>query len=137
MTKRLVILFDGHCVLCTAAVDRLKSLHSTAVIEALPLQDEKASPLLPEGYSEEQLYREIHVIDTNNGRIFRGSDAIIYVMTMMPSLRWLAFMYRIPGMKPLASLLYRLAARHRYRLFGRTDRCASGQCQLPHKVSKK
>ena len=133
MSKHLIMLYDMHCVLCTNAVARLKKLHSTADIEYLPLQDEKAKSFLPENYSIEQLYGEIHVIDKISEQIWRGAEAIVYIMTTVPSLRMIAILYHIPGMKPVAAFIYRWIAKHRYQLFGRIDECTSGECRIHRK----
>jgi predicted DCC family thiol-disulfide oxidoreductase YuxK len=128
--NRLIIIYDGHCVLCTRTVARLKSLRTTAMIESIPLQDDRVFDFLPVGYDRTQLDREIHVIDMENGRINRGADAVVYVMTKLPSLRFIAWMYRIPGMNRLASRIYQWIAKHRYQLFGKTEECESGHCRL-------
>jgi predicted DCC family thiol-disulfide oxidoreductase YuxK len=131
--NRIIIIYDRHCMLCTRTVARLMTLRTTTNIESIPLQDERAAALLPEGYTEDQLSKEIHVIDMLNGLIFHGAEAMIYVMTKLPSLRFIAIIYRIPGMKWLASRIYRWVAKHRYDLFGRTDDCDSGYCEIHHK----
>jgi predicted DCC family thiol-disulfide oxidoreductase YuxK len=100
------------------------------MIESISLQDVSVMELLPEGYDRDQLDREIHVIDMSNGLINRGADAVVYVMTKLPSLRFVAWMYHIPGMKWLASRIYQWVAKHRYKLFGKTEECDSGHCQL-------
>jgi len=128
--NRLIIIYDGHCVLCTRTVARLMKLRTNSVIESIPLQDERTIKLLPNGYGQDQLNKEIHVIDMSNGHIVRGADAVVYVMTRLPSFRLVSVMYRIPGMKWLASHIYRWIAKHRYELFGKTDECDSGHCRI-------
>ncbi len=127
---RLIIIYDGHCVLCTRTVARLMKLRTTVRLESIPLQDERTATFLPDGYNRDLLDREIHVIDLSNGRVIRGADAIVYVMTKLPSLRLVSVLYRIPGMKWLASRIYQWIAKHRYDLFGKTEDCDSGQCSL-------
>jgi predicted DCC family thiol-disulfide oxidoreductase YuxK len=128
--NRLIIIYDGHCVLCTKTVAKLLTLRTTAIIESIPLQDERTDTLLPQGYNRDLLDKEIHVIDMSNGRIIRGADAVVYVMTKLPSLRFVSIMYRIPGMKSLASRIYQWVAKRRYDLFGKTDECDSGHCRI-------
>ncbi|MEX1029629.1 MAG: DUF393 domain-containing protein [Paenibacillaceae bacterium] len=128
--NRLIIIYDGHCVLCTRTVARLMSLRTTTVIESVPLQDERIVTLLPVGYDRAKLDKEIHVIDMSNGLIIRGADAVIYIMTKLPSFRFVAMMYRIPGMKWLAARIYQWIAKRRYKLFGKTDECDSGHCRM-------
>lgn len=128
--NRLILIYDGHCVLCTRTVARIKSVRLATMIESIPLQDERVIEFLPVGYDRDQLDREIHVIDMSNGLINRGADAVVYVMTKLPSLRFVAWMYQIPGMKWLASRIYRWVAQNRYKLFGKTEQCDSGHCKL-------
>lgn len=128
--NRLIIIYDGHCVLCTRTVARLMKLRTTVDIESIPLQDERTFTILPDGYDYNLLDKEIHVIDMSSGRIIRGAEAIVYVMTKLPSLRYVSMMYRIPGMKWLASRIYQWIAKSRYDLFGKTDECDSGHCRM-------
>lgn len=128
--NRLIIIYDGHCVLCTRTVARLMKLRTTVDIESIPLQDERTFTILPDGYDHILLDKEIHVIDMSSGRIIRGADAIVYIMTKLPSLRYVSMMYRIPGMKWLASRIYQWIAKRRYDLFGKTDECDSGHCRM-------
>jgi predicted DCC family thiol-disulfide oxidoreductase YuxK len=131
--KSIVILYDGRCVMCTKTAARLQKMKTSTSLKAIPIQDEQAASYLPVGYPIEQLQQEIHVINSGNNQIYRGPDAIFHVMTTIPSLRWLAYIQRIPGMKPIVSRIYRWIAKHRYQLFGTTDACTNGQCQLPKK----
>lgn len=128
--NRLIIIYDGHCVLCTRTVARLMKLRTTVDIESIPLQDERTFTILPDGYDYNLLDKEIHVIDMSSGRIIRGAEAIVYVMMKLPSLRYVSMMYRIPGMKWLASRIYQWIAKRRYDLFGKTDECDSGHCRM-------
>ncbi|MEX2416679.1 MAG: DUF393 domain-containing protein [Paenibacillaceae bacterium] len=128
--NRLIIIYDGHCVLCTRTVARLIKLRTTVDIDSIPLQDERTVSLLPYGYNRDQLDKEIHVVDMSNGHIIRGADAIVYVMTKLPSLRFVSIMYHIPGMKRLASCIYQWIAKRRYDLFGKMDECDSGYCRM-------
>lgn len=127
---RLIVIYDGHCVLCTRTVSRLMKLRTTSSIESMPLQDNRVVTLLPVDYDRDQLDKEIHVMDMSNGRIIRGADAIVYIMTKLPSLRLVSFMYHVPGMKWVASRIYRWIAKRRYDLFGKTDECDSGYCSI-------
>lgn len=131
MEEKLTVLYDDTCVLCRRTVDTLSKLRTTAKLVLLPLQS--ATPaMLPAGFAREELLAQLHVID-EGGRIYRGADAVVRIMRSVPSLRFVAPLYRIPGMKPLADFLYRFVAKHRYRLFGQVgDDCASGSCQLHH-----
>ncbi len=127
---RLIIIYDGHCVLCTRTVSRLMKLRTISPIQSIPLQDIRVATLLPEGYDQDRLNKEIHVLDMSNGRVIKGADAIVYIMTKLPSLRPVSFIYHVPGMKWLASRIYQWIAKRRYDLFGKTDECDSGHCSI-------
>ncbi|WP_135555030.1 thiol-disulfide oxidoreductase DCC family protein [Paenibacillus cymbidii] len=129
MKEQLTVLYDETCVLCRRTVDTLGKLRTTAKLVMLPLQS-APSAMLPAGYAREELLAQLHVID-EDGRLYRGADAIFRIMRSVPSLRFVAPLYRIPGMKPLADSIYRIVAKHRYRLFGQVgDDCSSGSCKL-------
>jgi predicted DCC family thiol-disulfide oxidoreductase YuxK len=129
---RLTVLYDAQCGLCTITVERLRKLPTRAELIFLPLQEAGAAQL-PSGIQYEDMLAELHVID-GPGSIYRGADAVIRIVTTIPALAWLAPLYRLPGLRPIAYVLYRFIAKHRYRLFGRrSDQCDSGSCNLHHK----
>lgn len=131
MEKKMTVLYDDTCVLCRRTVGTLGKLRTTEKLVMLPLQS-AAPEMLPAGYAREDLLTQLHVVDAG-GRLYRGADAVVRIMRSVPSLRVVAPLYRIPGMKPLADFLYRFVAKHRYRLFGQVgDDCASGSCSLHH-----
>jgi len=131
--ERLVLLYDGECNLCLNTVALLRKIRTTADLIMVPLQ-EAPPELLPMGVAREELLAQLHVTD-GSGKLYRGPEAVVRIMRTVPSLRWIGFLYRLPGMKKPAELLYRLIAKHRYRLFGRTDPCESGACRLPERPS--
>ena len=129
--KRLAVIYDGECPLCVSLAKRLRSIGAAAVIELVPLQDEAAAALLPEGYDRSLPEEEMHVVELPSGAVYRGADGIFRIMAELPALRPLAAVYRIPGLRPLASAVYGWVARHRYGLFGTADeRCETGSCKL-------
>lgn len=126
---RLTLLYDGECELCLHSVETIKRMRTDADIRMIALQ-QAAAHELPQGISREQLLAELHVLDAE-GRLYRGADAFARIIRTMPAWRWLAVLYRAPGLKPLADIGYRFIASHRYRLFGKAESCESGACRLP------
>jgi predicted DCC family thiol-disulfide oxidoreductase YuxK len=53
-----------------------------------------------------------------NGHIRRGLDAFLPLLPGLTGGRFLLSLLRIPVLRPLAYLVYRLIARYRYRWFG-------------------
>ncbi|MDF2925109.1 MAG: hypothetical protein K0R57_4023 [Paenibacillaceae bacterium] len=127
--ERLTLLYDAQCNLCLATVAKLRTLRTNAELAMVPLQT--ASPdMLPANVSMEELLKELHVVE-EDGTVYRGAEAIVRIVRTIPALSWLAPLYGLPGLRRLAQVLYRLVARHRYRLFGRQDEsCSNGLCLL-------
>lgn len=129
MPRKVILLYDGHCVLCMRSVETLHKLKTNAVLETIPLQHADLNALLPDT-AYEKLQAQIHVIDSESGHVYKGADAIVFVVSTVSSLRWLSALYRFPGLKPVADFLYRWIAKHRYKLFGQLDDCEAGTCEL-------
>ncbi|GGD54759.1 thiol-disulfide oxidoreductase DCC family protein [Paenibacillus nasutitermitis] len=134
--ERLTVLYDDICNLCLTTVRRLKELRSTADLRFVSIQSlEENEEEIPgiQGYSREQLLAKLHVVD-QSGAVYAGADGVIRILRTVRGLKWLAFFYRIPGMRGLADILYRYIAARRYDWFGKADDgCANGACTLPRR----
>jgi predicted DCC family thiol-disulfide oxidoreductase YuxK len=121
---RRLVLFDGVCVFCDAAVRRLIAADPDASLRFAPLQGETAKALRAR---HPEIPRDLDTIvfveaAGDEERIHLRSDAVFRIAALVPGpwrrLAWLRF---LPGW--LADLGYRLFARLRYRIFGRLDAC--------------
>ncbi|MBW7476240.1 DUF393 domain-containing protein [Paenibacillus oenotherae] len=132
--ERLYVLYDGTCNLCMASVRRLKELRSTAELHYIPVQSlQDGANVVPAviGKTQEELLSKIHVVD-GEGNVWAGADGVVRIIRTVRGLRWLAPLYRIPGMGRIADRLYRYIAARRYEWFGKTDEgCHNGACRLP------
>ncbi|AJY76084.1 hypothetical protein VN24_17860 [Paenibacillus beijingensis] len=133
----LFVLYDEHCSLCTSSVNGLKRLQSSADLRYIPLQSMSGddAPHVPgfSGIGMEALYEKLHVAD-ERGRLYAGADGVIRIMKTVPGLRWIGFLYGIPGMSRFGDAVYRFIAKRRYEWFGRTDTgCANGACSIPQR----
>lgn len=132
--ERLLLLYDAECNLCLGTVEKLRRVRTKAELIMQPLQT-AAPEQLPPGTTAGELLAELHLID-GNGRVYRGAASVVRIMQTVPALAWLAPLYRVPGLHSLADVMYRLIAKHRYRLFGKTaDSCGSGACRLPDRAA--
>ncbi|MCL6457849.1 MAG: DUF393 domain-containing protein [Gorillibacterium sp.] len=131
--ETLTLLYDARCNLCLRTVAILQGLEVQVDLQMIPLQEAKQS-VLPEGYTQEELLSELHVID-NTGTVYRGAEAVVRILRTVRGMGWLMVLHRLPGMSKVADWGYRLIARYRYQLFGRTDDCqADGEaCSLHNK----
>ncbi|MFN3528343.1 MAG: thiol-disulfide oxidoreductase DCC family protein [Bacteroidia bacterium] len=111
-----VVLFDGHCRLCHWSVQFLlrhdhKRLFRFATLDsdfASKLQLGKAQP--------------DSVILWNNNRLYCESEAVLYMLRSLGGIWWLSQVFwLVPSL--VRNALYRLIAKHRYRLFGKLDHC--------------
>ena len=118
-----VLLIDGVCSLCEGAtrfvIDREREGAPPLLFGSL--QDEAAKPLLrasglPEDYLE-------GVVLVGPEETLTGADAALALMRRLRG-PWPA-LSRIGGLAPRAvrEWVYRLVARHRYRLFGTKEVC--------------
>lgn len=122
-----VVIYDGHCRICTGQIRRLARWDRGGRLSYLSLHD----PRVPDRYPDlthEALMKEMYVID-RAGRRHAGALAIRYLSRRLPTLWWLAPLLHLPGTRPLWSWLYRQIANRRYR-FGRVADCDGGTCHL-------
>jgi len=84
----------------------------------VPYQSEEAARCLGKDYQPGR--PDAAFLVEGDGTVKKGLDAFV---PLLPGLRggWLLLaLWRIPPLRPLAYLLYRVIARYRYRLFGQT-----------------
>ena len=131
--EKLIVLYDGSCNLCLTSVRRLKELQSTAILRFIPVQSlEETYETIPElsAVTEEQLLTKMHVVEMD-GTIHAGAAGVVRILRTVRGLRWLAPLYRVPGLKGAADILYRFIAGKRYEWFGKTEEsCQDGICAL-------
>lgn len=123
-----VLLFDGHCRFCQAAVRRLQRLDTRGQLAFLSLHE----PEVPERYPDlthEQLMADMYLVDPHGGR-HRGVEAYRYMSLHLPWLMPLAPILWFPFSLPVWSYLYRQVAKRRYLIFGKAQSCDSGACRV-------
>jgi len=123
-----LVLFDGVCGFCDRAVRWLLAHDREARLYFAPLQGETAA-LLRARHPEipEALDTLVYVEAKADGeRVHLRSEAVFRVLFELPApWRRLAWLRCLP--RSLTDWAYDLFARQRYRLFGRSDRCAVPQ----------
>ncbi|WP_219837948.1 thiol-disulfide oxidoreductase DCC family protein [Paenibacillus sp. R14(2021)] len=132
--EKLIVLYDGTCNLCLASVRRLKELQSTAVLRFIPVQSlEETYETIPvlSAVTNDQLLTKMHVVEMD-GTLHAGAAGVVRILRTVRGLKWLAPLYRVPGLRGAADALYRFIAARRYDWFGKTDEnCHEGVCTLP------
>ena len=118
-----IVLFDGVCGFCDAAVRWLVRHDPEGRLRFAPLQGETAArlrarhPGIPEG-----LETLVYVPSDGDERIYLRSEAVFRACAAISgSPSWVGLAARLP--RALTDLAYRLFARLRYRVFGHVDAC--------------
>ncbi len=122
-----VVIFDGHCKMCTAQIRGLTWWDCQGHLAYLSLHD----PVVAERYPDlthERLMSEMVIID-HRGRRHGGAEAVRHLTLRLRRLWWLAPFLWFPLSLPIWKFLYGLIAKYRYR-FGRIEDCGDDACEL-------
>jgi predicted DCC family thiol-disulfide oxidoreductase YuxK len=124
-----ILIYDAQCRLCTTAKEGLERLSASVgrpTIRFVPYQSDEAADRLGSEYRPGR--PNVAFLVDAEGTIHRGLDAFLPLLPGLPGGRFLLAVMRVPLLRPLGYLLYRLVARYRYRLFGQVP-CDAG-CQV-------
>ncbi len=121
-----VVIFDGHCSICTAQVNKLPWWDCRKRLAYLSLHDPEVQRRWPD-VSHDRLMQEMLIVD-REGHCYWGPEAIRYLTRRLRRLWWAAPLAYFPGSMLLWRPLYRWVARNRYRFS--CDACADGSCQV-------
>jgi predicted DCC family thiol-disulfide oxidoreductase YuxK len=122
-----VVIYDGHCRICTSQVRKLLWWDSKKRLAYVSLHD----PFVGEKYPDlthDRLMQEMVIVDRNGRRHF-GAEAIRYLTLRLPKLWWASPILWFPGSMFLWRFLYRKIANSRYK-FGKIEDCDGGSCSL-------
>lgn len=121
MKAPIIVLFDGVCNLCNGVVRFIVHHDPEGRFRFAAQQSEVGQALLRRyGVASNQALAD-SVVVIAGGRVLLESDAALEILRHLPGYRWLYGLRHLP--RPLRDGLYRLVARHRYRLFGRQKSC--------------
>lgn len=121
------LLYDGTCRFCTAQAGRLRTFGRgrVRVESAYAPGVRERFPMLPLDEASGMM-GEIKLVDTD-GRVLGGAAAIARTVEIGGGpLGFLARLYRVWPVRPLADAGYRVIARNRYRISGT---CDDGTCE--------
>lgn len=97
------VLYNGECPICSAEIGHYKSY---AERHGLPIRfDDLNGPARAEwGISKDTAARRLYV--AADGEVHAGIDGFLILWRAMPRYRWLARIVGLPGLRPLAGLVY-------------------------------
>ena len=114
-----LILFDGVCVFCSRWVRFVIDRDPQARFTFAPIQSERGRALA-ERFSIDPEAPQTNAVIWN-GRAWFKSDAALTVLGELAGTGPLANLKAVP--RSVRDPVYDMIARHRYRLFGRTEAC--------------
>jgi predicted DCC family thiol-disulfide oxidoreductase YuxK len=114
------VLFDGDCGLCQRSIRAIARFDRAGRFRFAPLSGPTATRVLT-GRNLDTKSRETVVLVDGDVVATRSSAALRVVAILGWPIKALAVLWLIP--RPIRDALYNLVARHRYRWFGRADRC--------------
>ena len=122
---RVVVVFDGFCVLCNNYVRWISKRNPSSNIYFTNFE----SQFINENYPNLKLGDTIFLI-TSDDRLLKRSEALKYVLKYIRFNTFLKFLINIlPNF--VLDIFYRLIAFNRYSLFGKHDICS-----VPDDISK-
>lgn len=123
-----VILYDGHCRLCSGAARKFERLLGSQGTELRSFREEGGLVPFP-GISYERCEKAMQLVQAS-GRVVEGAEAIVRALGRRV---WgkLLYIYFVPGLRQLVDALYRVVARYRFRIAGR--QCPDGACAVHFK----
>ncbi len=121
-----LVFYDGVCGLCNRTTRFILKRDPEGLFRFAPLQSAFASEVLPRHGADPAALDTLFVLtadDPEAERLLERSDAVLWILARL-SKPWPLFALlarRVP--RAPRDLAYRLLARHRYRIFGRSDAC--------------
>ena len=114
MSSPLVVIYDGACEFCQGGIHWISRRAVRGEIEFLPCQSAERRAQFP-ALDEARCMEAIHVV-LPGGRVLVGHAAIPEILRHLKGWRWLAALFRLPGVGWLAPAVYAWVARHRYQI---------------------
>jgi predicted DCC family thiol-disulfide oxidoreductase YuxK len=115
-----ILIYDGQCRLCVTAKSGIERLGAPEDVRWVPYQSEEAARCLGPDYRPGR--PDAAFLVEADGTVTKGLEAFLPLLPGLRGGRLLLALWRMPLLRPLAYLLYRLVARYRYRLFGTVPR---------------
>lgn len=112
--RAYTVVFDGDCRACTRLSGILRNWDGTHQLEVVSSQQPGVMARFP--WIPPRAYADALQLIAADGTTWHGAAAIEQLLQALPRGRWIAWLFRIPFVRPLADRVYRWFARNRYRL---------------------
>ena len=120
MSTQHIIIFDGVCNFCNSSVNFIIKRDHKNVFVFTPMQSKPAQDLIAK-YQVENVGFDTFLLIKNNECYYR-TDAALEITKDLSGLWFLFRVFKLCP-RPIRDYFYRLLARNRYSIFGKTDAC--------------
>jgi len=120
MHKESILLFDGHCSLCNAAVDFVLKRDTRKKLLLASIQGPAGQAILKK-YQLPSSYLDTLVV-VEQGKVYLGSTAALRVARLLGG-GWPLLYGLIILPKGIRDRVYQWISEHRYQWFGRRNTC--------------
>src|SRR5262245_34023442 len=110
---RPTLIYDGECGLCQQAVALLARWDRTGRVTLIPFQDQ--ARVWAFRIPAPARAAAMHLV-LPDGRVLAGADAAPELLRLLPGKTWLAALFRVPGIMPVARRVYAWIAERRHCL---------------------
>jgi predicted DCC family thiol-disulfide oxidoreductase YuxK len=129
--RRYTVIYDGNCKVCGRMVKMLTKWDRNRDLEIIPSQArgirERFPWIPPRAYVD-----SVQVVRTTDGRTWQAAAALEELLNILPTGRFISWLFKIPFVRPLVDRFYRWFARNRYR-FGCGDHCQVREAHLDYR----
>ncbi len=109
------LIYDGECSLCRAsALWLMRRALSSGMLEILPCASKVRRTRFP-AITEEACMTAMQLV-LPDGRVLAGADAVPELMRRIRGWGWVAGVFALPGVRPIARHVYAWVARNRMRI---------------------
>jgi len=109
------LIYDGECAMCRAsALWIMRRAMEGGALEILPCRSAPRRERFPQ-ITDAQCMTAMRLV-LPDGRALAGADAVPELLRRIPRWRLLAALFDLPGMRPLARVVYAWIARNRMRV---------------------
>ncbi|MGE3107710.1 MAG: thiol-disulfide oxidoreductase DCC family protein [Phycisphaerales bacterium] len=129
MSAPMTLFYDGTCRFCVAGAKRLERLAPPGTLDCIDYHTPGALDRFPQ-ITPERCESAMQLV-TNGGHVYSGAGALVQVLAARRWFVWARWCYSIAPLRWALDCFYRVLARNRHRILGRTpaDSCDSGTCR--------
>ena len=120
----LVVLFDGGCPLCRRTVRQLRAIDWLGRLRFVDGTGADVRERFAPGLTEAALLVQMYVIDARRNR-YAGFEGFLKIGSVVPLLWPFSIVGRLPGIRAIGHMVYRVVAANRVR----RGRCTDDLCE--------